>query len=261
MNELYIDHAGGAVRWFDVRPECGSTIVGLPGLILPVEGKYESVADHPGMADRRIISLDYPGGGRSDHPKTFEYSMASLAGIIADVLDHLGTGPVDVIGHSMGGNVGLALAKSRPDLVSRLLVAEANLHAGGGGFSSIIAEQDRATFLSKGFPALLDRIAADPGLASLAEAAARSDPARLWSNATELVNLDPQVAEDFRTLPIPRTFVYGGRNVGKITPDTPDPEPLRAAGVDIAIVPDAGHSMMHDNPQAFADIVARAFAR
>ena len=46
---------------------------------------------------------------------------------IAAVIEKLGLGPADVMGHSYGGVVAVSLAKSRPELVRRLILAEPSL--------------------------------------------------------------------------------------------------------------------------------------
>jgi pimeloyl-ACP methyl ester carboxylesterase len=53
--------------------------------------------------------------------------VARHAADIAAVIEHLGLGPADVMGHSYGGVVALSLAKSHPDLVRRLILAEPSL--------------------------------------------------------------------------------------------------------------------------------------
>jgi pimeloyl-ACP methyl ester carboxylesterase len=48
----------------------------------------------------------------------------------AAVIEQLGLGPVDVVGHSDGGNIGLILARDHPQLVRRLVISGANVRAG-----------------------------------------------------------------------------------------------------------------------------------
>jgi len=54
-------------------------------------------------------------------------------------------------------------------------------------------------------------------------------------------------------LPLPRTFIHGDR--GEMLRD---PEGLEAAGVRVVEIADAGHSMMNDQPEAFARAIADA---
>jgi pimeloyl-ACP methyl ester carboxylesterase len=77
---------------------------------------------------RTVIGIDRTGHGHSpDTEQPFTY--AGMAKQTAAVLRQLALGPVDVVGHSDGGNVGLLLARDHPELVRRLVVSGANLRA------------------------------------------------------------------------------------------------------------------------------------
>lgn len=68
----------------------------------------------------RVLAPDLPGHGESD--PVAEASVEAYAGAGADLLAGLGTGPVFVAGHSLGGAVALALAARRPHLVNGLVL-------------------------------------------------------------------------------------------------------------------------------------------
>jgi pimeloyl-ACP methyl ester carboxylesterase len=76
-------------------------------------------------ARRRIVLLDLPGFGRSARANV-RYApdryAAALARVIAAVA---GPGPVDVVGHSMGGAIALYHAAAYPQQVRRLVVVDA----------------------------------------------------------------------------------------------------------------------------------------
>ena len=71
-------------------------------------------------AHGRVVGLDARGHGHS--PAREPWTIERMATDAADVLD--GLGPATVIGHSMGGLHGLALAARRPDLVRALVVED-----------------------------------------------------------------------------------------------------------------------------------------
>jgi pimeloyl-ACP methyl ester carboxylesterase len=80
-------------------------------------------------SSRTVIGIDRVGHGHSpDDGKPFSYQQ--MADDTAAVIEQLGLGPVDVIGWSDGGNVGLLLAHDHPDLVRRLVITGANLTPG-----------------------------------------------------------------------------------------------------------------------------------
>ncbi|HEU0104463.1 MAG TPA: alpha/beta hydrolase [Mycobacteriales bacterium] len=77
---------------------------------------------------RRVLAPDLPGLGGSSYPGP--YDVRSLVTQVAALLEAEGTGPVDVVGHDWGGIVAIGLAGLRPDLVRRLVVANAPYRQG-----------------------------------------------------------------------------------------------------------------------------------
>ena len=73
----------------------------------------------PLLPGRRLVIPDLPGhGGSSPLPAP---TLAGFADVLADIVD----GPLDVLGHSMGGVVALRLAERHPSLVRSLVLAAA----------------------------------------------------------------------------------------------------------------------------------------
>jgi pimeloyl-ACP methyl ester carboxylesterase len=65
----------------------------------------------------RVIALDLPGHGESEHAEDprARYSIPALASVLARALRLLGTDPVVLVGHSLGGHVmSAALAELAP---------------------------------------------------------------------------------------------------------------------------------------------------
>lgn len=81
----------------------------------------------------RAIAPDMPGHGDTDLTPADEVSFDAFAGHAAQVLDSFRaqgtvTGPLPVVGVSMGAGIALRLARNRPDVVERLvLVRPSNL--------------------------------------------------------------------------------------------------------------------------------------
>ncbi len=71
--------------------------------------------------ERRVIAVDMRNHGLSPREKTNSYT--DMAGDLAEVINDIG-GPVDVLGHSMGGKAAMTLALTHPELVRRLVVAD-----------------------------------------------------------------------------------------------------------------------------------------
>lgn len=66
-------------------------------------------------------SIDLPGFGGAAKPDR-QISVAEYAAVIAGTLEALDTGPVVVVGHSMGAQFATELAVLRPDLVSHVVL-------------------------------------------------------------------------------------------------------------------------------------------
>ncbi|MEU4346287.1 alpha/beta hydrolase [Streptomyces sp. NPDC023838] len=211
---------------------------------------HAHVAAHPRLAVRRQLFVDLPGHGISDRPADFGYSLEEHADALAAALDAAGATGADIAGHSMGGAVAIVLAARRPDLVSRLVLTEANLdpHPTPAAGSSGIATYTEDDFVhGGGFAAVLDRIG--PVWAATMRLA---DPLALHRTALGLVRgTQPTMRHLLMGLPIDRTYL-----VGDVDNDLSGREELTASGVHIEVVPNAGHNIMFDNPQAFINAVA-----
>jgi len=73
----------------------------------------------------RVIAYDQRGHGQSDAPPAAaDYSAAHLARDLQGVLDALKIERAAIVGFSLGGGPALALAASKPQRVSRLILAD-----------------------------------------------------------------------------------------------------------------------------------------
>src|SRR5437868_7299660 len=72
----------------------------------------------------RVIVFDPRGCGRSSTPDRI-CTIEDMACDVAALLDHLGIDVAHVLGHSMGGRIGIALALAYPSRVRSLVLAAA----------------------------------------------------------------------------------------------------------------------------------------
>jgi pimeloyl-ACP methyl ester carboxylesterase len=101
---------------------------GRPGreLVLCVHGMSGAASNWTDLMgdlspDFDCAALDLPGSGFSPPPRTpAGYSVSALAGTVIRLIEALGSGPVHLIGNSMGGSVSVRVAARRPDLVRTL---------------------------------------------------------------------------------------------------------------------------------------------
>jgi len=125
--------ASGSHRFYDVRGGRlytqtfgqGVPLLFLHGGTLFFDNSFERQRDYF-ASYRMVIGIDQRGRGHSpDSPGPFSYK--DMAEDAAAVIEQLGVAPIDIVGHSDGGNVGLILARDHPQLVRRLVVSGANL--------------------------------------------------------------------------------------------------------------------------------------
>ena len=256
MDALFLPQWQAYLRYLDL-PGMEPACVYLAGLGLAATAAYPRTVASPGLATRRSIMVDWFGCGYSDRPENFDYTIQGHAATIAALLEHLDLKACTVIGHSMGGAVAIVLASQWPDLVARLVLAEANLDAGGGMLSRSIASQSEADFVSRGCQQLLQQLRADAINGDLAAAVAlgiaqMAAPFALYRTAVSLVQgMLPGWREQLYQLPVPRAFLFGEYSL----PDE-DADLLPTRGVQVAVVPRAGHGMMIENPAGFASALA-----
>jgi 4,5:9,10-diseco-3-hydroxy-5,9,17-trioxoandrosta-1(10),2-diene-4-oate hydrolase len=150
-------------------------------------------------AHRHVIALDLPGFGKSG--KLAEYSTSSYAHFVHEMLDMLGYDRVDLLGHSMGGQIAIAAAAMRPERVPRLvLVASTGLPATGSGiFTSVAALVDRGAYHFRLYPTMAR-------LAFTARA----------SNACIKMIQDDSIFGMLTDLTMPTLIIWGARD--RITP-------------------------------------------
>ncbi|MFJ5829302.1 alpha/beta fold hydrolase [Streptomyces sp. NPDC093089] len=247
MRELFLAKEKAYIRWIAL-PGKGPLRVFVHGLGCTAASDFAHIAAAPGLGGGRAMLVDLLGHGLSDRPADFDYRMESQAAAVAAVLDHLGVTGVDLVGHSMGGAVAILLAASRPDLVARLVVAEPNLYAGGGAFSSPVAAQDEDTFVTTGFA----RMVAAVGRADYAARLRLADPLAVHRSAVALVEGSvPAPGDLLPGLAVPRLYVVGEASL----PDA-DAASMAARGVPVVEIPGAGHNLMLDNPDGFVAALA-----
>jgi pimeloyl-ACP methyl ester carboxylesterase len=75
----------------------------------------------PSVAPRaRVVAMDLPGFGRSDHPRRFDFSVTGYARYLGGLLDALDVQRAHLVMHDFGGAFGLAWAAGHPQRCASL---------------------------------------------------------------------------------------------------------------------------------------------
>ncbi len=83
------------------------------------------------MGHFKVITFDNRDTGSSDRVAA-PYTIADMAGDVIALIEHLGLGPVHLLGISMGGMIAQQTALSRPDLVKTLILGCTTCNAAQG---------------------------------------------------------------------------------------------------------------------------------
>ncbi len=112
---------GGALEVVEAGPRRGSPIVLIHCFTCAInwwDGMMPRLS-----ATHRVVAVDLLGHGGSEKP-TSGYSIEHQADLVAGVLSRFGVRDAEVVGHSLGGPVAIALAERSPQLVDRLVAID-----------------------------------------------------------------------------------------------------------------------------------------
>jgi pimeloyl-ACP methyl ester carboxylesterase len=112
----------GRVAWANVKVEgTGLTIVLIHGFGAAINW-WDSIAPEL-AANHRVIRIDLLGHGGTAAPAT-GYSIKEQAALVLAVLDSLAVGRFSVAGHSMGGEVAIAIAEINSQRIDRMILID-----------------------------------------------------------------------------------------------------------------------------------------
>ena len=221
----------------------------------------------------RVYALDLPGHGYSDIPAV-EYTADFFVDTVAAALDRLGVRSATVVGESIGGSIALRLAARRHPTVARVVAVNAYDYAGGRGLrrSSALAN---LLFGVNDVPVLgatMGRLRSFPIVRAVLRGGIRHRAALSSALAREIYRVGnrPGHARGFASLvrhwagwdagraeygriDRPVLLVYGDHDWSR-EHERLD-ERAGIPGAELRIVPDAGHFLSLDAPEALAAAV------
>ncbi|MFI5011674.1 MAG: alpha/beta fold hydrolase [Hyphomicrobiales bacterium] len=202
----------------------------------------------------RVLRLDIRGHGRSDAPKG-PYSMELLAADACALLAHFGIRGAHIVGISLGGLIGLALAEAKAGEIASLCVCDTNAEVSADFAKGI---EDRNLLVrEKGMAAIaqamverwltLETIAAKPMLADHIRDLVRTTPVEGFVGCAQAIR-SSRLDRALGTIALPTLFVAGDRDMAN--------EPVRRMhaalpGSTFVEIGGASHLANLDQPEAF----------
>jgi pimeloyl-ACP methyl ester carboxylesterase len=230
---------------------------------------FEHLLSHPALEAWTMLIPDLPGYGRSAwprHPASLEDHADHLAAWLAQ-RSMRGSSPlarpVTLIGHSMGGVVGILLCERHPDAVEHFIDVDGNLSLDDCVFSRQAIVQDLAEFIATGFQRLCESVYQegfhDASRRGYYASMRLSDPRSFFRNSQELVQLSAAEALATRMgeLRTRSAYIAGiPRGACARSLELLDQEGLHWIGVE-----DCGHWPFIDRPDEFVAILRELVGR
>jgi pimeloyl-ACP methyl ester carboxylesterase len=191
----------------------------------------------------RVIAFEMPGFGATDNQKT--QTVQDLAATMAVAAEALGLSRFNLIGTSFGGTVASWMAVQRSDLVAALVLDTPSvIQPEGSEPVSGSPEQ-----IARRLYAHPERVPPIPAV-ELAMAARRLTLVQRLSGPAR----DTQLQDRLRRLKVPILVMFGTKD-GVIPAEMGRVYKELIPNAHLVFVYDAGHALMVERPEAFAEVV------
>ncbi len=273
-----------SMAYMDVAPAQpnGRTVVLLHGRNFP-SSYWAPVIKMLGDAGFRVVVPDQIGFGKSSKPSG-ELHFDNLARNTIALLDHLKIDRAEIVAHSLGGMLGVRIARAYPDRVAHLVLTapigleDYRLYVPPTPTESIIETEDRLTAdgyrkqLQTNYAVKLPPEAITPFIDARFNIKGSPDYPR-WLRAFvssgQMIYREP-VAHEIPLITVPTLFVMGADDHN--APGRPNaPEALRAKmgqNAELAkalaakmqnakaeVIPDTGHLVFLEAPERYRELV------
>lgn len=243
------------------RPSGNGTLLYLHGLGCS-RRDFLGAAQVSSLRDYRLLAFDFPGCGKATYHEELTLEATDLVEIVSQVATNLDLTTFVLVGHSLGGLVGLIFTSKYRDRVESFINIEGNLTAEDCFMTRAIArrsfddfresrylEELKETFSGSEYRG--SRIFAAESLRDVSERAFYDYSASVVAHSDR-----SDLLPCFLGLNVPRLFIYGSAN--RHLSYLPK---LRSSGACVVEVPRSGHWPMHDNPSFFYDALATFLGR
>lgn len=237
-----------------------SALIILHGLF-GASGNWRTLSRNTFGTAYRTLAVDLRNHGRSPHADEMNYE--AMAADVVELMDRLDIRRAHVLGHSMGGKVAMELALSHADRVDHLVVADIAPKTYPPAHDTILEA------LSSVDPsAHEDRDAIDAALGEWISDAAirqflmknleRDGSAYRWKMNLPVIRAAYDHlrggSASFQPFDGPTLFIAGGRSSYIAREDLPAIHRL-FPHAELEVLPEAGHWLHAEEPEAFGDLV------
>lgn len=222
---------------------------------------FDTCFELESFRDYTLAALDLPGCGESEWLDRFSYSMRDQADLVLKWMRGLDPAPTVLVGHSMGGVIGLFLAERLGSPLKSFFNLEGNLRCDDCTFSGKITSLSREVFEQRGLKqfkrTLKDTLRRDPspGLHKYYESVSKASPQALYLSSVSLVqeSCNGNLEKRFLKVPAEKWYVFGEKSLNALTKRFLDDNHIPSF-----IVPGSGHFMMDDQPGLFYTMLLEA---
>ncbi len=237
----------------------GESIVFIHGLGCSKDF-FKDVWKLPEYEKYTILAFDLLGFGNSSKPKDFSYTMEEHAELCKLAIEKLQIERIHLVGHSMGGAIGLLLIEKIRAKVISFTNLEGNLVGEDCTLSREAIRYSMEDFEKMAFQALKSEVRRTKALLSSTTASkklyykwlSKTTPYSFYKSAESLVNWSDsgKLLRMFIDLDISKHYVFGELNKNSAAVGM-------LATVPKTQIPGSGHFMMVDNPQEFYQVLFR----
>jgi pimeloyl-ACP methyl ester carboxylesterase len=211
-----------------------------------------------------LASVDLPGCGDSGQTEGFSYALKDQAHVVLRWIKGLDLTKIILVGHSMGGVIGLYLAEALGEEVKAFFSLEGNLEFQDCTFSSQAASMGLKEFETHGFEQFKNslkkaaELGASVGLCNYYQNVERAYPKGFYLSSVSLVeeSREGDLKERFEHLPTRKWYVFGERSINSRNRSF-----LQEKNIPYIVVPQSGHFMMDDQPHVFWELLLEATAK
>lgn len=229
------------VHWVEAGDASAETVVLIHGLSGSSRWWQRNI---PALAARyRVVVPDLIGFGRSRCPGPLP-AMPDVAAVFTRWMDAAQTGPVHLVGHSMGGHLAVHVAARHPERIRRLVLVDAAGLPRPVTMGSVVRfVYELAPPRQWGDPAFLPVIWGD---------ALSAGPLAVAQGLRNILRDDVRPLLPLLTQP---TLVIWGEGDAVIPVENGHVFRATIPGSRLAVIPDAFHNPMVDRPEAFNQLV------